>query len=559
MSGADGVSVGVSVGVTGDVATTARSETPNGSVIPAASPSPSPSLVPPASPEYRPRMPTNAPPPIPSEHKRKGSVSVAPDAATLAYADNFLDGFHIIGKKWEADQHWVLAIMKFYAGILEVNQGFLADTNELCMKFRKKSEEQPDSLSKGCVMSVVKTIETISKVQVLMTGVLEKLKADLDKQFHSREIERKKLMCEAAALTKDLQMQLDTLHKTRSIFVKASREAASDKVALEKKKLDPNVKPAVLTAAEQKCTASAEKAKAADQKYQEVLQHTNLKQSNHYTIDQPALLKKFEQFQRSTVISIKEMCAIFSERFRETPMIYAWETSLKDMSEVLEKMDATAEILDYVARKGTRMKPPEPIQYRNADDVAIDVVVPKVHQAVRNTNSPTLATSPKTTAWCKVKPSSRSGSAGSSGGSSGGSLTLGETRYEHTPNSLQLGGSKGSLQADDEEIGSVTSEVLDPPEQDPTSEESKLAKIMLELESQVQTDLLKSDAENEALQSNLSKSAMAPLDLANQLLELTGMTDLTHFDIEIPSGSDPTTQLKLQSQPQQPTTEEGKS
>lgn len=69
-------------------------------------------------------------------------------------------------------------------------------------------------------------------------------------------------------------------------------------------------------------------------------------------MEQPELLKHFEKHQRKCILlfflvstifqditHMRNVCATFSKRFAETPMIFAWEQQGKLLKECVDKID----------------------------------------------------------------------------------------------------------------------------------------------------------------------------------------------------------------------------
>lgn len=83
----------------------------------------------------------------------------------------------------------------------------------------------------------------------------------------------------------------------------------------------------------------------------------------------------------------------------------------------LSRVVILVEINAFISTNATGIKIPEPIKYRNCDDVIMDTVVPTVHGPVARTTTPKKVAP----AWRTVRPT---------GPTSGSAFLLGETRSE---------------------------------------------------------------------------------------------------------------------------------
>eukprot|EP01105_Mastigella_eilhardi_P014201 TRINITY_DN3233_c0_g1_i2.p2 TRINITY_DN3233_c0_g1~~TRINITY_DN3233_c0_g1_i2.p2 ORF type:complete len:227 (+),score=99.22 TRINITY_DN3233_c0_g1_i2:101-781(+) len=218
------------------------------------------------------------------------------------FATNFLDGFEILDKRTQATLKATKQLGSFFAKASEFQKVYIKNISALCAQYKQKKLPLFDGSVQTGIASMVNELENVANAQKDFVEQLLQLKKDTEGFVREKEKRQKMLVQNYQKITSEWKKQLDTLKRSRDNYVKLAKDANGLQLQLNKKEQDTSVKSSVLSAATAKSSQAAEKARAAEKSYQDMLQQTNERQTVHYEQEQPQLLKEFQQFEVSMVL-----------------------------------------------------------------------------------------------------------------------------------------------------------------------------------------------------------------------------------------------------------------
>lgn len=277
----------------------------------------------------------------------------------MSFEESLLDGFDVLKEKTVVSIDGVKGLSEFYKSLGEVMKKFGEEIQSVCSKYKGKKINTIEGDVKAAVIATVTEIETTFSEPFNTLGEeLIKQSKESDAFIKEHEKSRKKMLSDAAALKKEMDSQISAMRKARDTYHKAAKDAVAAATAVQNGKGN-----------QAKADAQDEKAKGADSKYREVLEATNTKQNEHYTQEQPELLRRFQTWEEERIEHIRSLLTRFGDGAKTADMLTKWDNLIRSVTSCAEEIDTPANIAAYAQLASVGIEPQnKPFVYEPSPD-----------------------------------------------------------------------------------------------------------------------------------------------------------------------------------------------
>ena len=291
----------------------------------------------------------------------------------MSFATDLLDGFPLLNKRTEETLKLAGEMGKFFNSVASCRKDYQKSLRSLVGSGQKKllGDAELDGTVKGAFEAFLRSLEDTIAGEAALTQQLADLGAELLRYKKENEGRRKKLQSDCDALTKEYNAQLDACKKARGTYQGLAREAEKQQQALARSNNDSTVKNAKLAQMHQKTVQAADKARAAEAEYREVVRATNEKQTAVYTRDMPAVLADFQAFEEARIRFMQDVLRRAAQGAATQPAVF--EGAAARAAAGADAVDVAADIASYVRAHATGKSCPPPVEveiYAGFDDSA---------------------------------------------------------------------------------------------------------------------------------------------------------------------------------------------
>eukprot|EP01113_Clastostelium_recurvatum_P020735 TRINITY_DN2454_c0_g1_i1.p1 TRINITY_DN2454_c0_g1~~TRINITY_DN2454_c0_g1_i1.p1 ORF type:complete len:493 (+),score=140.17 TRINITY_DN2454_c0_g1_i1:115-1593(+) len=283
----------------------------------------------------------------------------------MSYAADLLDGFEILYRRTEGVAKVSFEMADFFKRLSEAELEYSKMLSKISKSFgAKKLIGNPfvDGSLKDAWVTVLGQLDALAAHHLTLSTQLDKdFNVVGEKFFKDKDAHRKKLTADGQKLTRDWKGQQDVLARSKSNYMKLSKEAEAAHASHRKAAADPKLKPDKIMEYEKKARAATDKANISDQEYKDMLNTTNNRQNDLYTVDMPNLLTEFQRFEEERVTFVKETLGTFSQRLAEVPP--AVQNVSDQVGQASHNVDPAKDIVDFCANNKTGVTPPPAVDY----------------------------------------------------------------------------------------------------------------------------------------------------------------------------------------------------
>lgn len=288
------------------------------------------------------------------------------------FAADLLDGFDVLYRRTEGVLKVNTEMANFFKKLSIIETDYAKLLLKLSKGFGQKkllSNPHLDGTVKEAWVTIFQALEDVANKHEYFSQQLSKeLSEGMNGFVKDKEVVRKRLTADGQKLTKDFKTQLESLAKSKSNYVKLSKEAEAANSAVSKAQYEPSQQkklPGLQTKAQQ----ATEKATAGDTEYKDMLKTTNSKQHEYYNTEMPNLLNEFQQFEEERIEYTKGSLSRYAALLSELPPVH--QASADSCTKAAEKVDHTHDINTFVQENKTGVTPPPAIEYTPYDGAVV--------------------------------------------------------------------------------------------------------------------------------------------------------------------------------------------
>ena len=291
----------------------------------------------------------------------------------MSFATDLLDGFPLLNKRTEETLKLAGEMGKFFNSVASCRKDYQKSLRSLVGSGQKKllEEKELDGSVKEAFAAFLHSLEDTVAGEATLTQQIADLGAEFLRFKKENEARRKKLQSDCDALMKEYNAQLETCKKARNTYQGLARDAEKQQQALARSNNDSTVKNAKLAQMHQKTVQAADKARAAEADYREVVRATNEKQSTVYTRDMPAVLMEFQAFEEARIRFMQDAFRKYAAGAATQPAVF--EGAAAKVAAGADAIDVAADIAAYVRAHATHKTCPPAVEveiYAGFDDSA---------------------------------------------------------------------------------------------------------------------------------------------------------------------------------------------
>ena len=291
----------------------------------------------------------------------------------MSFASDLLDGFPLLNKRTEETLKLAGEMGKFFNSVASCRKDYQKSLRSLVGSGQKKllADTELDGTVKAAFEAFLHSLEDTVAGEATLTQQIADLGAEFLRFKKENEARRKKLQGDCDALMKEYNAQLELCKKARSQYQSLAREAEKQQQALARSNNDSTVKNAKLAQMHQKTVQAADKARAAEADYREVVRATNEKQTTVYTRDMPAVLMEFQSFEEARIRFMQDAFRKYAAGAATQPAVF--EGAAAKVAAGADAIDVAADIAAYVRAHATHKTCPPAVEveiYAGFDDSA---------------------------------------------------------------------------------------------------------------------------------------------------------------------------------------------
>eukprot|EP01105_Mastigella_eilhardi_P010253 TRINITY_DN2398_c0_g1_i2.p1 TRINITY_DN2398_c0_g1~~TRINITY_DN2398_c0_g1_i2.p1 ORF type:complete len:415 (-),score=112.21 TRINITY_DN2398_c0_g1_i2:928-2172(-) len=269
------------------------------------------------------------------------------------------------------------ALCKYLWRLEETNQVVVAKVDAICSKYLSKylSRYGEGSL-RTSVETMIKVVDSVTKMH---SGLIEELLVtakEIEQFVASKEAAQRKLVEDAVRVQRDMDLQVEAVHKAQKTFDKAFKETVEARSVFMLRKNDPNIKFNTVTHLEQKMIAAQANSKQLNTQLGEIIAAANAKLDSLYNVDQKQVLDEFRRFQDDYVMVLKDKCGVFASKFVSTPMSELWQRLGVLLTTSAQDITPSADTELFFANHSAELGPPTPFVHQPCVDICMNVVLP---------------------------------------------------------------------------------------------------------------------------------------------------------------------------------------
>ncbi|KAH3745849.1 proline-serine-threonine phosphatase-interacting protein 1 [Pelomyxa schiedti] len=307
------------------------------------------------------------------------------------FPQTLLDGFETLDKRTLATLRSTKQLGSFFKHLSEIQKEYLSKMGTLCTTFKQKKLPLLDFTVQAAMSALVTEMEGVFMCQNPFVEQLIALSKEVDTFVKEREKKQKLLMHNAHKITKDWKTQLDTLKKTKENYVKLTKDANAQQTAFTKKEADGTLKAKAKTDAETKLQQAKDKAKAAEDKYTEVLGKSNEMQAAHYETEQPNALREFQQFEEERITFVKDTIIKYVKNMDAIKLPEKWDKTMQNINSGANSISVAGDISSWCEQNATGVSVPEPILFESWDGTTKSVGSPSIRSSKPSDPAPAPA------------------------------------------------------------------------------------------------------------------------------------------------------------------------
>jgi len=285
----------------------------------------------------------------------------------MSFSSELLDCYDIAKKRASYSIDITKSFGSFIKNYGEAQKECSKKMIEFLHKSKKEYAAKMDYSVQEAMTSLIDNLEAIYSAQSSIVDQLLEQKKEIDAFAKEIEKKQKTIAKDAESTEKVWNTQLEALKKARANYVKLGKEAQSLTEALEKKKLDPKIKPDAISQMQSKTSAAIEKRDQADNQYKTVLEETNGKMETYYSSDQPQVLSQYQEFEESRIRFMKDNFSKLIDTISSSNISSIFDSSCSQIKNQVSSIDIDGDISNWALANGKHYAIPEAMPYLTYD------------------------------------------------------------------------------------------------------------------------------------------------------------------------------------------------